>query len=204
MTPLQRIAMGMVIVLIPANFRASPSPEWAFYDALPDPIGWGMVVWGVVELGRHSDLDLGIVKWMAALALLVSIPMWFPQINHLLAEAYNPDLNTAAKSGQWFLSLPHSVFGLLLSREIGRAGQLAEDKYLASRFGLLCWGFGALVVLPAVAYGAAVDALVTPTLVLIAVVNIGFIHYLFVSHRRRILGGPGPRDWTKANRPPSP
>lgn len=197
--------MGMVIVLIPANFPANPSPEWAFYDALPDPIGWAMVLWGVVELGRRSTLDLALVRWFAVIALVVSIPMWFPQLNHLLVPAYNPD---TTMSGQWFLSLPQSVFGLLLSREIGQAGQAAEDRYLATRFGLLCWGFGALVVLPAVAYGADVEPLVMPTLVLIAIVNIAFIYYLFASHRRELLAGPGPRDWTKhgqkQDRPPTP
>mgnify|MGYP000926151840 CR=1 FL=1 len=44
-------------------------------------------------------------------------------------------------------------------------------------------------------------------LVLIAIVNIAFIYYLFASHRREILAGPGPRDWTelarKRNEPPS-
>lgn len=201
--------MGLVIVLIPANFPAEPSPEWAFYDALPDPIGWAMVVSGIVGLERRSELDLGLVRWLAVIALAVSVPMWFPQVNHLLVPAYNPDL---AMSGQWFLSLPQTLFGLLLAREVGQAGQVAGDRYLATRFGLLCWGFGALVVLPVIAYGAGVESLVMPTLILIAVVNIAFIYYLFASHRRVLLGGEGPRDWVAEARarragndePPSP
>lgn len=212
-TPLQKIAMGLVLVLIPANFPANPSPEWAFYDALPDPVGWLMVVLGLRDLRRGSELGLGTARMLAVIALLVSIPMWIPQVNHLLVVEHNPDLpEQLARSIQWFLSLPQTLFGLLLAREIGTKGTEVGDRYLATRFGLLCWGFGALVVLPVVAYGGGVDDLVMPTLVAIAIVNIAFIYYLFASHRREVLGGPGPRDWVAEARarsarndePPSP
>ena len=202
MTPLQKIAMGLVIVLIPANFPANPEPEWAFYDALPDPVGWLLVLLGLRALGRGSSLRLGLVTGLAITAFVISIPLWFPQINHLLVPAYNPDLDV---SGQWFLSLPQNLFGFALAREISRAGQEADDGYLSTRFGLLGWAFAALVVLPVIAYGGGVTALQTPTLVLIGVVSIAFIYYLFASHRRPLLAGPGPRDWTgesQKSRPP--
>src|SRR5690606_7472654 len=100
-------------------------------------------------------------------------------------------------SGQWFLSLPQSLFGLALARQIGRAGeqQQPRDRYVAGRFGVLSWGFAALVVLPAVAYGGGVGGLVNPTLGLVGLVNIALIFYLFMTNRRTFLGGPGPRDW---------
>jgi hypothetical protein len=207
MSPLQRIAMGLVIVLLPANFPAQPSPDWAFYDALPDPIGWALVVAGVWALGRSSDLDLALVKWLAVVALAVSVPLWFPQVNHLLVPAHNPDIDVSL---QWFLALPQTLFSLVLAREIGQAGRAADDSHLATRFGLLCWGFVALAVLPVVVYGGGLDELEMPMLVLIAVVNIAFIYQLFAVHRRPLLGGVGPRDWTatrersrKTDEPPS-
>jgi len=46
-TPLQKIAMGLVIVLVPAYFPAHPHPAWAVYDAVRDPGGWALVVAGV-------------------------------------------------------------------------------------------------------------------------------------------------------------
>jgi hypothetical protein len=67
---------------------------------------------------------------------------------------------------------------------------------------VLTWGFAALVVLPAVAYGGGVEALVGPTLVLIGLVNIAFIGYLFGVQRRPWLGGAGPRPVREARRPP--
>jgi hypothetical protein len=186
--------MGLVIVLLPAYFPAHPHPEWKVYDALPDPLGWLLVVAGVWALARSSDLELTTVKWLAVVALLVSVPLWFPQLNHLLVPKYNPD---AQVSFQWFLSLPQSLFGLVLARTIGRRGELERprDTYVAGRFGVLTWGYVALVVLPIVAYGGGVDGLVNPTLVLIGLVNIAMIFYLFMTNRRTFLGGPGPRDW---------
>ncbi|MGN6251499.1 MAG: hypothetical protein ACTHNS_06780 [Marmoricola sp.] len=206
MSPLQKIAIGLVIVLLPAYFPAHPHPVWALYDALPDPIGWVLVVLGVRDLGRSPTrseaLDLDLPRWMSVLALLVSVPLWFPQLNHLLVPAYNPGLDF---SGQWAASLPQSLFGFFLARQIGRAGQWhrPRDPYVAGRFGVLTWGFAALVVLPAVAYGGGVAALVGPTLVLIGLVNIAFIGYLFGVQRRPWLGGPGPRTPREdARRPP--
>ncbi|MGH3412335.1 MAG: hypothetical protein ACRDPH_04560 [Marmoricola sp.] len=199
MTPLQKIGMGLVIVLLPAYFPAHAHPPWAVYDALPDPIGWALVVAGVWALGRTGDLGLTVVKWLAVVALLVSVPMWFPQLNHQLVPKYNPGISV---SFQWFLGLPQAAFGLVLAQRIGKAGQTAEprDRYLAGRFGVLTWGFAATIVLPAVAYGGAIEQLQGPSLILIGLVNVVFIFYLFASHRRTLLGGPGPRDWT-AGRP---
>jgi len=194
-TPLQKIAMGLVIVLVPAYFPAHPHPAWAVYDAVPDPIGWALVVAGVWALARSSDLELTVVMWLAVLALLASIPLWLPQVNHLLVPKYNPSITVSA---QWAVSLPQTAFSLVFARTIGQAGQFREprDPYVAGRFGVLTWGFGLALLLPAVAYGGNVENLQRPTLALIGLVNIAFIFYLFMVNRREFLGGPGPRDWT--------
>jgi len=199
-TPLQKIAMGLVIVVLPAYFPRDPHPAWKFYDALPDPVGWALVVAGVWALAKASRLELSTVRWLAVLALLVSIPLWFPQVNHALAPESHP---AAGYSGSWFLSLPANVFGLALARQIGRAGELEQprDPYVAGRFGVLTWGFAVVIVLPAVAYGGGVTALQIPALVLVGLVNAVFCYYLFAAHRRTYLGGPGPRDWTAARGP---
>lgn len=197
MTPLQKIAMGLVIVVLPAYFPAHPHPDWAFYDALPDPLGWALVVAGVWALARASSLDLTAVKWLAVVALVVSVPMWFPQLNHLLAPEFNPDAHV---SGQWAVSLPQTLFGLVLARTIGRAGHETGDRYLASRFGVLTWAFALTAVLPIIAYGAPVEGLQQPTALFIGLTNVVFVYYLFASNRRRLLGGPGPRDWAARGR----
>ena len=189
MSPLQRIAMGLVIVLVPANFPHEPHPAWEFYDALPDPIGWLLVIAGVRALRPYLDVD--VAHWLAWVAFAVSVPLWFPQVNHLLVPEYNDAIEV---SFQWFLFLPQTVFSLVLARTIGRAAELRQprDRFVAGRYGVLTWAFAALVVLPVVAYGGGVDSLVNPTLVLIGLVDVAFVYHLFRVHRREWLGGPGP------------
>jgi hypothetical protein len=189
MSPLQRIAMGLIIVLVPANFPHDPHPAWQFYDALPDPIGWLLVLSGLRVLRAHLDVD--VATWLGWVAFAVSVPLWFPQVNHLLVPEYNDAIDV---SFQWFLFLPQSVFSLVLARTIGRAAEVQEprDHFVAGRYGVLTWAFAALIVLPAVAYGGSVDALENPTLIGIGLVNVVFVYYLFRVHRREWLGGPGP------------
>src|SRR5512139_2823449 len=203
MSPLQRIAMGLVIVLVPANFPHDPHPAWQFYDALPDPVGWLLVLTGLRALRAHLDVD--VATWLAWVAFAVSVPLWFPQVNHLLVPEYNDAIDV---SFQWFLFLPQSVFSLVLARTIGRAaeGQEPRDTFVAGRYGVLTWAFAALIVLPAVAYGGSVDALENPTLIGIGLVNVVFVYYLFRVHRREWLGGPGPllvQPQKHEGRPPS-
>ena len=181
--------MGLVIVLVPAYFPRDPHPTWAFYDALPDPVGWLLVLVGVRALRGHLDVDL--LTWLAWVALAISVPLWFPQVNHLLVPEYNSGIDV---SFQWFLSLPQTVFSLVLARTIGRTAELQapRDRFVAGRYGVLTWAFAALLVLPAIAYGGGIDALVGPTLIGIGLVNVVFVYYLFRVHRREWLGGPGP------------
>lgn len=195
--------MGLVIVLLPANFPHDPHPVWEVYDALPDPVGWVLVLTGVHGLSRHLDVD--VVRWFGWVALAVSVPLWFPQLNHLLAPEYNHSIEV---SFQWFLSLPQTAFSLALARTIGREAELQRprDRFVAGRYGVLTWAFAALIVLPVIAYGGGVDSLVDPTLVGIGLVNVVFVYYLFRVHRREWLGGPGPleiRPRTREGRPPS-
>ena len=191
--------MGLVIVLVPAYFPQHPHPAWEFYDALPDPVGWLLVLSGVRRLRGHLDVD--ILNWLGWVAFAVSVPLWFPQVNHLLVPEYNHRIDV---SFQWFLFLPQTVFSLMLARAIGRRAELQEprDPFVAGRYGVLTWAFAALIVLPAVAYGGGVDALVTPTLVGIGLVNVVFVYYLFRVHRLEWLGGPGPMEVHPGTREP--
>jgi hypothetical protein len=181
-SPLQKVAMGMVIVVAYAYFPAHPSPSWARYDALPDPLGWLLVLLGMVALVRF-DGAFSTTRWLAVAAGLVSLPMWVPQLNHRLEP-----------SGEWFSSLPQIAFCLLLAREIGMraAAQTPRDAYVAKRFGLLVWGFALVAVLPVLTLGGHVTPLEGPTQLVSLLVNIAFVYYLFRVHRREWLGGPGP------------
>jgi hypothetical protein len=181
-SPLQKIAMGLVIVLLQAPFPPHPSPSWEHYDVLPDPFGWALVIAGTLALTRANPV-FAPTRLLAGVAGLVSVPLWFPQVTHRLDA-----------SGQWFGSLPQIVFCLWLAREIGIQGAQQEppDDYVPKRFGLLMWGFGVLAVLPVLALGGGMDRLVATTVTVSAIVNIALCYYLFRVHRRVWLGGPGP------------
>jgi hypothetical protein len=182
MSPLQKIAMGMVIVVGSAMFPAHPHPSWQRYDALADPLGWVLVLFGAFALVRADD-TFDSIRWLAGLAAAVSVPMWFPQVHHQLDA-----------SGEWFASLPQIAFCLFLAREIGMLGarQSPADRYVAKWFGLLVWGFGVVGVLPVIALGGDVTQLESTTVTFSALVNVAFVYFLFRVHRRAWLGGPGP------------
>ncbi|RNL75425.1 hypothetical protein [Nocardioides marmorisolisilvae] len=195
MSPLQKIAMGLVIIFVPANFDIAHH----VYDGLPDPLGWVLVVSGMSALRKHLDVD--VAYWLAWVALAVSIPLWFPQLTEQLPDipdhlrtAAELDQATKAASIAWALALPQSAMSLLLVRVIGQEAiaQEPRDVFVAGRFGVLLWGIGAAIVLPPIAYGGDVENLITPTLVGVGLVQAVLIYYLFRVHRREWLGGPGP------------
>lgn len=191
MSPLQKIAMGMVIVVLTAPLPAEPTPSWKQYDALPDPLGWLLVIAVVVALARVQPA-FRTVQWVAVLAGVVSVALWFPQLNHRLDD-----------SGAWAASLPQLAFCLLLCRQIGVLGgaQDPPDRSAERRFGLLVWGFAVLGVLPVLVLGGGLDALEDATVVVSMLVNLALIWSLFAFHRRQWLGGPGPLEVRPTARP---
>lgn len=182
MTPLQKIAMGLVVVVLTAPMPPHPSPAWQRYDVLADPLGWLLVLSGINALTRLDD-SFSPARAAAVMAGVLSVPLWFPQLSHQLDPA-----------GSWFVSLPQLGFSLLLARAIGKlaALQRPRDARLAQRFGLLVWGFGIVAVLPPIAIGGGVTRLEDPTVIVAALVNLWLIWSLFSFHRRTWLGGPGP------------
>jgi hypothetical protein len=175
------MAMGLVIVFLTAAFPAHPSPAWKQYDALPNPLGWALVIVGAAALVRAGP-TFGPARWLAVVAGVVSVPLWFPQLTHHLDA-----------SGQWFVSLPQIVFCLWLARQIGVEGALQEprDTYAAKWFGLLVWAFAVVAVLPVLTLGGGLTQLAATTQLVSALVDLVFVYFLFRVHRRTWLGGPG-------------
>lgn len=182
--------MGLIVVFGIASFPADPSPSWAAYDALADPLGWLLVLWGTKDLAeRHPRLR--DAHWSAILAGLVSVPMWLPQVNHLVTGA-----------GAWAVQLPQNLACVLLCVGIGRLGaeQSPPDAYVAKRFGLLTYGFGVVLVMPALVEGGGLDTLAPTADLIKIVVVLAAVWYTFRIHRRTWLGGPGPLEVPAAGR----
>lgn len=196
-SPLQRIGLGLLLVVVPADFPAHPHPVWNYYDALPPPIGWALVLSGVLRLAAASELDLRTTRAAAIVAFALSVPMWFPQINHYVVPQYNPGVS---QSWQWLVALPSWVFGYFFSRAIGEAAARRQppERGVAGWFGVLRWGFVASAVLPAVVYGANVKNADNGMHLVIGMVEISLIVAMFTYHRREWLGGAGPRVWVES------
>jgi hypothetical protein len=162
-TPLQKVAMGLVIVFLSARF--------AGYDALADPVGWALVVAGLLPL--RTTLPLG--GWALALAVVagvVAVPVYVPALYARLAP-----------SGQWGVSLPQTAFCVLLCSSLCALTARADDP-ASTRFGLLRWAFVAVALGPVLVYGGRVDALTTPVAVLAVLANVALVYYLFKVSRR--------------------
>ena len=164
MTPLQKVAMGLVIVVLSARFGG--------YDALPDPIGWGLVVAGVWPL--RARLPQGdYLLALAGLALLLSVPLVLPAVEERLQP-----------SGQWGVSVPQTVFCLLLCVSLATLAERADDPRPARRFRVLRTAYVVVLAGPVLVYGGGLDGLATPVAVLSVVCNVTLVYLTFSVSRR--------------------
>ena len=163
-TPLQSIAMGLVVVLVNATFSG--------YDAVADPLGWVLVLVGLLRL--RGDLDGSrLLLGTAAVCFAVSVATFPPAVRDRLTD-----------SGGWALSLPQLALSFLLCAALApRAGDLA------GRFRSLRWVFAVLAVAPVVVLGGGVDAL-AGVLGLVSVAALAYLAYLLF--RLRVPAAPQP------------
>ena len=89
MTPLQRIAMGLVIVVLDTQ------TPW---DLLPDVLGWLLVLAGVTVLPVP---DRGTLRTSAVVAALVSVVVYPPQVHEPLAAACRTSPSPSSSPGAW-------------------------------------------------------------------------------------------------------
>ena len=159
--------MGLVIVALTASVRG--------YDALPDPVGWLLVVLGLRALR-------GAVpgwRWLAGLAVLagvVSVVLWFPASQDLL-DRLDPSL-------RWTANLPQLGFVVLLCH---RLADLARDRGDAAA---ARWLRGAEVlavvvaVLPVLVFGGGLTTLEETSYVMAGAGLLLVIWLLFAYARR--------------------
>lgn len=168
MRPLQSIAMGLVIVALSA-------PVAGGYDALPDPLGWLLVVLGTRALPdrvprRHVVVALA---WLAAAA---SVPLWVPGFSDA-AYAIHPSLG-------WALNLPQLGFAAVLCHSLAGSALAAEDHRAAAWLRTAMAGFVAAVVLPVIVFGAGIGSLELTSYVAAVIVLISLIWLLFAYSAR--------------------
>ena len=162
MKPLQSIAMGLVIVVLVARFHG--------YDALPDPVGWLLVLLGVRALppaAPHRDSLL----WLAGLAGAVSVVVWFPPVTDAL---YDADASLA-----WAANLPEVLFGALLCHALAATADETGDPKAARWLRLTRTGMLVVAVLPVLVFGAGLTSFETTSYVAAGLMAVLLICLLF-------------------------
>lgn len=154
MTPLQKIAMGLVITLVDVLA--------AGYDVIPDVLGWALVVLGLHEL--RDRISVSTLIPMSVLAGLVSLVGFLPD---LLADM--------PESTGWLISLPQIAVSYLLCVEV--AGLVSRP--LSSRLRFLRWIFVVAAVGPVLLYGGGLDVTIVPLALLSVAANVYLAYALF-------------------------
>ncbi len=178
MRPLQSIGMGLVIIGLRATFGG--------YDALPDLLGWVLVVYGV--RGLPEDLQhRSALTTLSLLAGAVSIPLWLPDVADRLYDT-NPSLG-------WAANLPQLGFVGLLCFTLARRAAAADDTRAAAWARTALTGFVVVGVLPVLVFGAGIDSLEVPSYVAASVALLLLIWLLFTwSSRPWITVDPLPAE----------
>ncbi len=176
MKPLQSIAMGMVVIAIIA-------PVGGGFDLLANPLGWVLVLLGVRALPADLPWRSALLG-VAALAGLVSLPLWVPDV----VEA----LDDADEALAWAVNLPqfgcYALLSFVLAGAAAAAGERAAETWWRTLF------VGGLVVvgLPVLVFGGDLRGLTDTAGVAVAVVPLAMIVLLFVHAGRAWAGADAP------------
>ena len=182
MTPLQRVAMGLVVVVV---------DTLGGFDLLPDVLGWALVLWGLAGLpGDRAGL-----RYAAVVAAVTSVVLYPPAVHDRLTDAV-PSL-------QWAASLPDLVFALLLARALlrlaqpgdqpaGHPGDQPGDRRLAARMRLLVTVIGVLAVAPVLVFAGGAEDLLPAATLLVQLMWVWLIWNLFAFHARPWLNAEPP------------
>ena len=174
MRPLQSIAMGLLVVALTASFHG--------YDALPDPVGWVLVLLGLRGLGLPQR---GALLTLTAIALAVSCVLWVPHVADRI-DAVDPSLT-------WAANLPQLGTTAYLAHSLAGSAWLSGDRS-ARRWLLTDRTLLVLAVLaPVVVFGGGVEALAGPAYALAALALLLLVWLLFAYSGRpwALPGGDG-------------
>jgi hypothetical protein len=176
MRPLQSIAMGLVVIGLNAQLPGG-------YDALPDPLGWLLVLAGVAGLDPHLAHRTALLG-LAALAALVSVPLWLPQLDQRLHDI-DPSL-------PWAANLPQLGFTILLCHTTAVAAKEGGDRRAAAWLRTAATAFAVVAVLPVLVFGAGMDSLEVPSYVLASFALVLLVWLLFSYAARPWLHSQAP------------
>jgi hypothetical protein len=158
--------MGLVIVALTARFHG--------YDALPDPLGWLLVVSGTAALTRDADppsSQRGTLLTLAWLAAAVSVALWFPAVTDGLYDA--------DESLGWAANLPQVAYTAVLCHALLERADAADDHRAARRLSLMRTVVIVVGLLPVLVFGAGLESLELTSYLLASLAMLALIWLLF-------------------------
>jgi hypothetical protein len=161
--PLQAVALGVVVHLLFAKAGG--------FDLLPDPLGWVLVLVGLRGLPAAVELR-GAATALAALALVVAVPLWVPGVADRIEDA--------DEALAWAVDLPRFGCYLLLALGLSRAATTAGDKAAAAWWSTVVLALAAVVALPVLVFGGGLDGLAALASSLVGIVPTVMVVLLFV------------------------
>jgi hypothetical protein len=161
MRPLQSIAMGLVVIVL---------DTLGTVDALPDPVGWVLVLLGVRGL-PHDLHRRGPLLALGLLAAAVSVPLWLPGVADALYDTH-PSL-------LWAANLPQLGFAGLLCVALAASAAPAGDTAAAAWARTTLTGVAVVAVLPVLVFGAGIASLEVPAYLGTSLVLLLLIWLLF-------------------------
>ncbi len=142
MRPLQSIALGLLVVGLHA--------ELGGVDALPDPLGWLLVLVGVAGLPEELERR-GTLLTLASVAGVVSLPLWLPGWADRLHDTH-PSLGWAANLPQLACT---GLICLVLARRAAAAADVRSAAWLRTTF----LGVVVAALLPLMVFGGGLTSL---------------------------------------------
>jgi hypothetical protein len=168
--------MGLVVVGIHAG-------TW---DLLPDPLGWLLVLYGVLGLPRDAAYRTGLLS-LGGLALVAAGPLWLPTVVARLDDA-DPSL-------RWAVNLPQLGFLVLLGWAVAELARRGGDTSAFRTWRTVATFAALCALLPILVWGGGVASLEVPSYVLASLTLLAAIVLAFAHSGR---------PWAVAPRPATP
>lgn len=175
MTPIATLLVGQLLVFLDVRVGAAGNGAGAQLDLLPDPVGWALTVYALVNLARLSTF-CGWAAGFGVLAALLSLPDWVRpyrtvDVRNAAADHSLADLADLAT----VYGVAESLVAILAALGLRQAATRAGWRGPATAFGAIAAAFVALDVLSLATTAAFLSGVLSLALTVGLIVALGLV-----------------------------